>query len=41
MLQRAVDQVMQRMNKDKELRAWITELMSDSVEGCQIVEREE
>ena len=34
-LQRAVDQVMQRMNKDKELRAWITELMSDSVEDAK------
>ncbi len=34
-LQRAVDQVMQRMNKDKDLRAWITELMSDSVEDAK------
>lgn len=34
-LQRAVDQVMQRMNKDKELGAWITELMSDSVEDAR------
>ena len=34
-LQRAVDQVMQRMNKDKELRTWITDLMSDSVEDAK------
>ena len=34
-LQRAVDQVMQRMNKDKELGAWITELMNDSVEDAR------
>ncbi|MBC5620781.1 UvrD-helicase domain-containing protein [Butyricimonas hominis] len=34
-LQRAVDQVMQRMNKDRELGAWITELMNDSVEDAR------
>ena len=34
-LQRAVDQVMQRMNRDKELGAWITELMNDSVEDAK------
>ncbi len=35
-LQRAVDQVMQRMNKDRELGAWITELMNDSVEDARL-----
>jgi len=34
-LQRAVDQVMQRMNKDRELSSWITELMNDSVEDAK------
>ena len=34
-LQRAVDQVMQCMNKDRELGACITELMNDSVEDAR------
>lgn len=34
-LLRAVDQIMQRMNEDKELRVWITELMNNSVEEAK------
>lgn len=34
-LQRAVDQVMQRMSTDNDLRVWITELMNDSVEDAK------
>ena len=34
-LARAVDQVMQRMNDDRNLRAWVMELMSASVEDAR------